>query len=79
MDAVERDPSTMASAVKHLHAFAREVNLTPAEWIRGIEFMTAAGKMCNVTFRGIYKRSGIEVAIMVLDKTRNRSARNFWC
>jgi hydroxyquinol 1,2-dioxygenase len=33
----------MASAVKHLHAFAREVNLTPAEWIKGIEFMTAAG------------------------------------
>src|SRR5437763_3654235 len=25
----------MASAVKHLHAFAREVNLTPAEWIKG--------------------------------------------
>ena len=37
----------MASAVKHLHAFAREVNLTPAEWIKGIEFMTAAGKMCS--------------------------------
>ena len=33
----------MASAVKYLHAFARDVNLTPAEWIRGIEFMTAAG------------------------------------
>jgi hypothetical protein len=26
----------MASAVKHLHAFAREVNLTPAEWIKGM-------------------------------------------
>jgi hydroxyquinol 1,2-dioxygenase len=37
----------MASAIKHLHAFAREVNLTPSEWIRGIEFMTAAGKMCT--------------------------------
>ena len=37
----------MASAVKHLHAFARDVNLTPAEWIKGIEFMTAAGKMCT--------------------------------
>src|SRR3954453_3508837 len=37
----------MASAVKHLHAFAREVNLTPAEWIKSIEFMTAAGKMCT--------------------------------
>jgi hydroxyquinol 1,2-dioxygenase len=37
----------MASAVKHLHAFAREVNLTPAEWIKGIEFMTQVGKMCT--------------------------------
>jgi protocatechuate 3,4-dioxygenase beta subunit len=37
----------MESAVKHLHAFAREVNLTPGEWIKGIEFMTLAGKMCS--------------------------------
>jgi protocatechuate 3,4-dioxygenase beta subunit len=37
----------MASAVRHLHAFAREVNLTPAEWIKGIAFLTAVGKMCT--------------------------------
>lgn len=37
----------MASAVKHLHAFAREVNLNPGEWLKGIEFMTLAGKMCS--------------------------------
>jgi protocatechuate 3,4-dioxygenase beta subunit len=37
----------MASAVKHLHAFARDINLTPAEWIKGIEFMTAVGKICT--------------------------------
>ena len=37
----------MASAVKHLHAFAREVNLSPAEWIKGIGFMTAVGRMCT--------------------------------
>jgi hydroxyquinol 1,2-dioxygenase len=37
----------MESAVKHLHAFAREVNLTPAEWIKGIAFMTAVGKICT--------------------------------
>jgi len=33
--------------VKHLHAFAKDVNLTPAEWIKGIEFMTAVGKICT--------------------------------
>jgi protocatechuate 3,4-dioxygenase beta subunit len=37
----------MFAAVKHLHAFASETNLTPAEWIKGIEFMTAVGKMCT--------------------------------
>jgi hydroxyquinol 1,2-dioxygenase len=37
----------MASAVKHLHAFAKDVNLTPAEWIKGIAFMTAVGKLCT--------------------------------
>jgi hydroxyquinol 1,2-dioxygenase len=37
----------MASAVKHLHAFAREVKLTPAEWIKGIAFMTTVGKICT--------------------------------
>ncbi len=42
-----RQKEVMAAAVKHLHAFAREVNLTPAEWIKGIEFMTRVGQMCT--------------------------------
>jgi protocatechuate 3,4-dioxygenase beta subunit len=37
----------MACAVKHLHAFARDVNLTPGEWLKGIAFMTEVGKMCT--------------------------------
>jgi hydroxyquinol 1,2-dioxygenase len=37
----------MASAVKHLHAFAKDVNLTPAEWIKGIAFMTQVGQICT--------------------------------
>ena len=37
----------MTAAVKHLHAFARETNLTPAEWLKGIEFMTRVGKNCT--------------------------------
>ena len=35
------------AAVRHLHAFAREVNLTPEEWIQGIQFMTAVGQACT--------------------------------
>jgi hydroxyquinol 1,2-dioxygenase len=37
----------MEAAVRHLHAFARETNLTPGEWLKGIEFMTRVGKMCT--------------------------------
>ncbi|MDB5514624.1 MAG: hydroxyquinol 1,2-dioxygenase [Tardiphaga sp.] len=39
----------MAAAVKHLHAFAREVNLTPAEWLTGIAFMTEVGQTCTAS------------------------------
>src|SRR6185312_13710699 len=42
-----RMKEVMAAAVRHLHAFAREVNLTPGEWIKGIEFMTKVGQMCT--------------------------------
>jgi hydroxyquinol 1,2-dioxygenase len=37
----------MESAIRHLHAWAREVNLTPAEWLKGIEFMTKVGQSCT--------------------------------
>lgn len=37
----------MTSLVQHLHAFAREVKLTEEEWLRGIEFLTATGHMCD--------------------------------
>ena len=37
----------MNAAVRHLHAFAREVDLTPAEWLQGIQFMTAVGQACT--------------------------------
>lgn len=47
MDGTE-DPrlkEIMTSLVKHLHAFAREVGLTPEEWMRGIQYLYDAGKM----------------------------------
>ena len=30
----------MTSLTKHLHDFAREVKLTEAEWMQGLEFLT---------------------------------------
>ena len=40
----ERLKEIMTSLVQHLHAFAREVKLTEAEWFKGIEFLTAVGR-----------------------------------
>ncbi|MGM0915108.1 MAG: intradiol ring-cleavage dioxygenase [Pseudomonadota bacterium] len=37
----------MASLVKHLHGFVREVELTQAEWEVAIEFLTRTGQMCD--------------------------------
>ncbi len=37
----------MSAAVKHLHAFAREVELTEEEWFEGIKFLTAVGQKCD--------------------------------
>ena len=35
------------AAIKHLHHFVREVNLTRDEWFEGVKFLTATGKMCD--------------------------------
>ncbi|WP_424137406.1 dioxygenase [Roseomonas chloroacetimidivorans] len=37
----------MESLVRHLHAFARDVRLTPAEWLNAIGFLTKVGQTCT--------------------------------
>lgn len=37
----------MTSLVQHLHAFAREVKLTEAEWFQGIDFLTRVGHITD--------------------------------
>ena len=37
----------VTSLVKHVHAFAREVELTEEEWFEGIKFLTATGQKCD--------------------------------
>ena len=37
----------MDAAVRHLHDFARETNLTPEEWLSGIAFLTQVGQACT--------------------------------
>ncbi|MEO8057309.1 MAG: dioxygenase [Burkholderiales bacterium] len=35
----------MTALVKHIHAFAREVDLTPEEWLHGLNFLNATGQI----------------------------------
>ncbi len=37
----------LAALVRHLHAFAKEVNLTHAEWRKGLELLTRAGEITD--------------------------------
>ena len=37
----------MASLVKHMHAFIKEVEPTNEEWMAGIKFLTRTGHMCT--------------------------------
>jgi hydroxyquinol 1,2-dioxygenase len=37
----------MGALVRHLHEFAREVDLTEEEWMAGIQWLTATGQACD--------------------------------
>lgn len=37
----------MTSLVRHLHAFAREVDLSEEEWFKGVEFLTRCGHITD--------------------------------
>lgn len=43
----ERFRTVMASLIRHMHAFVRDVELTEAEWRTAIDFLTATGKTCD--------------------------------
>src|SRR5687767_1599654 len=37
----------MTGLVRHLHAFAKDVQLTEGEWFEAIKFLTATGQKCD--------------------------------
>ncbi|HJZ50480.1 MAG TPA: intradiol ring-cleavage dioxygenase [Roseiflexaceae bacterium] len=39
--------TVLTSLISHLHAFIREVDLTEAEWLQGIQFLTRTGQICD--------------------------------
>src|SRR6476469_1059385 len=63
----------ITSAVKHLHAFAREVNLTEEEWFEGIKFMTAVGQKCDDKRQEVILLSDILGLSMMVVALNNKS------
>jgi catechol 1,2-dioxygenase len=64
----------MQSLVKHLHAFAKEVQLTEQEWFAGIEFLTAVGQKCSHNRQEFILLSDTLGLSMVTDLINHRGA-----
>ncbi|WP_370206470.1 intradiol ring-cleavage dioxygenase [Pararhodobacter marinus] len=62
----------MESLVRHLHAFATEVNLTQEEWEYGIGFLTRTGQMCSGERQEFILLSDVLGLSMLVDAINNR-------
>lgn len=67
----------MQALARHLHAFAQEIQLTPAEWQLAINALTASGKLTDEDRNEFVLWSdalGLSMAVDALDDTRNPAA-----
>src|SRR4051794_23138460 len=62
----------MASAIKHLHAFVREVEPTEAEWFTTIDWLTRTGKMCTDKRQEFILASDVMGVSMLVDSINHR-------
>lgn len=65
----------MDAAVRHLHAFARDVELTPAEWMQGLQFLTAAGQACTPIRQEFILLSDVLGVSAVVNALHDKKAR----
>ena len=71
----ERLKTVMDSAVRHLHAFVKEVEPSNAEWMRVIEFLTATGHITSDWRQEWILLSDILGVSMLVDAIDNRKPR----
>jgi catechol 1,2-dioxygenase len=62
----------MAALVRHLHGFAREVQLRPEEWEQAIAFLTRTGQMCSAERQEFILLSDVLGLSMLVDAINNR-------
>ena len=65
----------MEAAVRHMHAFVREVELTPAEWIQGLQFLTAVGQACTPLRQEFILLSDVLGVSAVVNALHDRKAK----
>lgn len=64
--------TVMASLIKHLHAFIKDVELTEEEWGKAIAFLTRTGQMCGNERQEYILLSDVLGASMLVDAINNR-------
>ncbi len=68
-----RFKEVLTALVKHVHAFAQEVQLTPDEWMAGIQFLTDVGKMCDEKRQEFILLSdtlGLSMLVVAIDQAK---------
>lgn len=71
-DTPPRLAEVMACLVKHLHAFAKEIQLTQEEWEVGIDFLTRTGQICSAERQEFILLSDVLGFSMLVDAINNR-------
>lgn len=71
-DISPRIKEVMASLVNHLHAFAKDINLTQDEWDFAIDFLTRTGQMCSKERQEFILLSDALGFSMLVDAINNR-------
>lgn len=62
----------MTSLIKHLHAFAKDINLTQTEWEFAIDFLTRTGQICTKERQEFILLSDALGFSMLVDAINNR-------
>ena len=72
-----RFKQVLTALVKHAHAFVREVELRPEEWMTGIQFLTATGKKCDEKRQEFILLSdtlGLSMLVVAVDQMKGERA-----
>ena len=68
----ERSQLVLTSLVKHLHAFIGDVELTEAEWMHAVDFLTRTGHKCDGQRQEYMLMSDVLGVSMLVDSINHR-------